>query len=102
MQSYFYTRIEGNFLVGFLCLSLVRDGLFWFKKVSFEKNGITGKSCSYFAEKNSDFCRTASFLRENDDRIRGFLDVQFFFAWKKKGRNKFHACTLFKLAVLSK
>ena len=30
-----------------------------------------------------------------------FLMSNFFLPEKKKGRNKFHACTLFKLAVLS-
>ena len=76
----FTQGLKGISWLVFYVYLLLGMGFFDLKKYHLKKNGITGKSCSYFAEKNSDFCRTASFLRENDDRIRGFLDVQFFFA----------------------
>jgi len=53
VQSYFYTRIEGNFLVGFYVYLLLGMGFFDLKKYHLKKNGITGKSCSYFLEKKS-------------------------------------------------
>ena len=76
----FTQGLKGISWLVFYVYLLLGMGFFDLKKYHLKKTESLANLVHILQKKNSDFCRTASFLRENDDRIRGFLDVQFFFA----------------------